>query len=37
VNGDQVWDKTKMLDVVPPPIKKISGRPKKKKDWRHER
>ena len=31
VNGEQVWERTEMLDVVPPPTKKMLGRPKKKR------
>jgi len=31
VNGEQVWERTEMPDVVPPPTKKMSGRPKKKR------
>jgi len=31
VNGEQVWERTEMSDVVPPPTKKMLGRPKKKR------
>jgi len=31
VNGEQVWDKTEMPDVVPPPTKKMFERSKKKR------
>jgi len=27
VNGEQVWERTEMPDVVPPPIKKMPGKP----------
>ena len=30
LNGVQVWERTEMPDVVPPPTKNMSGRPKKK-------
>jgi len=31
LNGEQVWERIEMSDVVPPPTKKMSGRPKKKR------
>jgi len=31
VNSEQVWDKTEMLDYVPPPTKKMLGRKKKRR------
>jgi len=31
VDGEQVWDKTEMPYIVPPPTKKMPGRPKKKR------
>ena len=30
-NGEQVWEKTEMPDVVPPSTKKMLGRPKQKR------
>ena len=31
VNGEQVWERTEMSDVVSPPTKNMPGRPKKKR------
>jgi len=31
INCEQVWEKTEMSDVLPPPTKKMHGRPKKKR------